>query len=340
MVIAHEMAHMWFGDLVTMTWWEDTWLQESFADYLGYRVSEEAAGIEGALVDFTIGRKPEAYVADERRSTHPVAPRAEDVPDVDAASTNFDALSYAKGNSALRQLVTWIGDDAFYAGVNAYLSRHRWGNATLDDFVDRPRRGDLRPRRPRLGRGLAAHAPASTRSGVTRDDDGGRPDPRGEPGRTGSGSRRTTPTGSGAVARPSSTWPTSRSGSRTRRWWCPTRHGETYARVRLDERVLDGGRPRALADVPEPAPGRCSGRPPSTWCGPASCRRRRVPRPGDATPPAEGHSSIVARRAAWARIRLLPVFVPADGVTAPLASLAATADAALAATARRRSPWC
>ena len=135
MVIAHEMAHMWFGDLVTMTWWEDTWLQESFADYLGYRVSEEAAGIEGAFVDFTIGRKPEAYAADERRSTHPVAPRAEDVPDVDAASTNFDALSYAKGNSALRQLVTWIGDDAFFAGVNAYLSRHRWRNATLDDFV-------------------------------------------------------------------------------------------------------------------------------------------------------------------------------------------------------------
>ena len=135
MVIAHEMAHMWFGDLVTMTWWEDTWLQESFADYLGYRVAEEAAGIEGAIVDFTIARKPEAYAADERRSTHPVAPRAEDVPDVDAASTNFDALSYAKGNSALRQLVTWIGDDAFFAGVNAYLSQHRWGNATLDDFV-------------------------------------------------------------------------------------------------------------------------------------------------------------------------------------------------------------
>ena len=73
-VIAHEMAHMWFGDLVTMTWWEDTWLQESFADYMGYRVAADAAGFAGTFVDFTVRRKPVAYVADERRSTHPVAP--------------------------------------------------------------------------------------------------------------------------------------------------------------------------------------------------------------------------------------------------------------------------
>jgi len=118
-----------------MTWWEDTWLQESFADYLGFRVAEEAAGIEGTFVDFTIGWKPWAYVADERGSTHPVAPRPEDVPDVASAEGNFDALSYAKGNSVLRQLCTWLGDDAFIAGVNAYLSRHAWGNATLSDFV-------------------------------------------------------------------------------------------------------------------------------------------------------------------------------------------------------------
>ena len=135
MTIAHEMAHMWFGDLVTMTWWEDTWLQESFADYLGFRVAEEAAGFAGTFVDFTIGWKPQAYLADERRSTHPVAPRPDDVPDVAAADGNFDALSYAKGNSVLRQLCTVLGDDVFFAGVNAYLSRHAWGNATLADFV-------------------------------------------------------------------------------------------------------------------------------------------------------------------------------------------------------------
>ncbi|WP_323791299.1 aminopeptidase N [Nocardioides sp.] len=133
--IAHEMAHMWFGDLVTMTWWEDTWLQESFADYMGFRVAEDAAGYPGLLSTFETSRKATAYVSDARRSTHPVAPLAEDVPDVDAASTNFDMISYAKGNSCLRQLVTWLGDEEFLAGVNRYLATHRLGNATLDDFV-------------------------------------------------------------------------------------------------------------------------------------------------------------------------------------------------------------
>ncbi|MGH3334338.1 MAG: M1 family aminopeptidase, partial [Nocardioides sp.] len=135
-VIAHEMAHMWFGDLVTMRWWEDTWLNESFADYMGFRVAERAAGVEGNFVDFAVGRKVGGYEADERRSTHPVAAIAEEVPDVDLAAGNFDSISYAKGNSALRQLVTWLGDDTFLAGVNAYLTRHRFGNATLADFVD------------------------------------------------------------------------------------------------------------------------------------------------------------------------------------------------------------
>jgi aminopeptidase N len=133
--IAHEMAHMWFGDLVTMTWWEDTWLQESFADYMGYRVAGDAAGEPGALVAAEIGRKPTAFDADQRRSTHPVAPAAEDVPDVDAAANNFDMISYAKGNATLRQLATWLGDETFLAGLNAYLTRHRLGNATLADFL-------------------------------------------------------------------------------------------------------------------------------------------------------------------------------------------------------------
>ncbi|MFC7494595.1 MULTISPECIES: aminopeptidase N [unclassified Nocardioides] len=135
-VIAHEMSHMWFGDLMTMTWWEDTWLQESFADYMGYRVAADAAGFAGAQVAHEVARKPMAYVADERRSTHPVAPRPEDVPDVDSAATIFDAISYAKGNSVLRQLATWLGDEEFLRGVNLHLARHRFANATLADFVD------------------------------------------------------------------------------------------------------------------------------------------------------------------------------------------------------------
>ena len=133
--IAHEMAHMWFGDLVTMTWWEDTWLQESFADYMGYRVAADALDEPGALLAGEISRKPVAFDADLRRSTHPIAPSPEDVPDVDAAANNFDMISYAKGNAALRQLVTWLGDGTFLAGLNAYLTRHRLGNATLADFV-------------------------------------------------------------------------------------------------------------------------------------------------------------------------------------------------------------
>ena len=134
-VIAHEMAHMWFGNLVTMTWWEDTWLQESFADYMGYRVAQKGAGYAGTLVWHEAQRKPSAYEADERPSTHAVAPAANEVPDVDSAFTNFDAISYAKGNSVLRQLATWLGDGEFLAGLNLHLTRHRFGNASLDDFV-------------------------------------------------------------------------------------------------------------------------------------------------------------------------------------------------------------
>ncbi len=133
--IAHEMAHMWFGNLVTMTWWEDTWLQESFADYMGYRVAADAIDEPRALLAGEIGRKPVAFDADQRRSTHPIAPAPEDVPDVDAAANNFDMISYAKGNAAVRQLVTWLGDETFLTGLNAYLSHHRLGNATLADFV-------------------------------------------------------------------------------------------------------------------------------------------------------------------------------------------------------------
>ena len=150
MVIAHEMSHMWFGDLVTQVWWEDIWLNESFAEYMGFRVSEEAAGFAGAQVSFQVTHKLRGLNADRRRSTHPVAPLAEDVPDVDTGSTNFDAISYVKGASALRQLVTWMGDEDFLAGVNAHLTRHRFGNATLADLV-----GALDDASPRDVRGWA-----------------------------------------------------------------------------------------------------------------------------------------------------------------------------------------
>ncbi len=132
-VIAHEMAHMWFGNLVTMRWWEDAWLNESFADYMGIRVGGEVSGLDvwtHACLDAIA-----AYKADRRRSSHPVAPLADDVPDVDAALGNFDALTYRKGRAALRQLVTWLGDDAFFDGVNRYLNAFAFGNASLEDFT-------------------------------------------------------------------------------------------------------------------------------------------------------------------------------------------------------------
>ena len=134
-VIAHEMAHMWFGDLVTMKWWQDSWLNESFADFMGYHVAD-LAGVAGSWPDFSLNRKPTGYAADGRRSTHRIAEDAELLVDVDTAFTNFDMITYAKGASVLRQLVTWLGWETFVAGTNVYLTRHRFSNADLSDYLE------------------------------------------------------------------------------------------------------------------------------------------------------------------------------------------------------------
>ncbi|WP_435970667.1 aminopeptidase N [Streptomyces sp. Qhu_M48] len=138
MVIAHEMAHMWFGDLVTLRWWDDIWLNESFAEYMGYQTVNEACAdlFPDTWVDFGVTRKAWGYEADQRPSTHPVAPDPESVPDTASALLNFDGISYAKGASALRQLVTWLGEKDFLAGINIHFKRHKFGNATLADFID------------------------------------------------------------------------------------------------------------------------------------------------------------------------------------------------------------
>ncbi|MFJ8823367.1 aminopeptidase N [Streptomyces sp. NPDC102467] len=134
MVIAHEMAHMWFGDLVTLQWWDDIWLNESFAEYMGYQTLTEATRFTDTWVDFGVARKAWGYDADQRPSTHPVAPEA--VEDTASALLNFDGISYAKGASALRQLVTWLGEKDFLAGINTHFKRHKFANATLADFID------------------------------------------------------------------------------------------------------------------------------------------------------------------------------------------------------------
>ncbi|MFD0819287.1 aminopeptidase N, partial [Micromonospora zhanjiangensis] len=132
--IAHEMAHMWFGNLVTMRWWDDLWLNESFAEYLGFRVAAEATRYDRAWTTFAMRRKAWGYAADQRPSTHPVAPT--EVADAAQALLNFDGISYAKGAAVLRQLVAWLGDDAFLAGLRAYFAAHRFGNATLAGLLD------------------------------------------------------------------------------------------------------------------------------------------------------------------------------------------------------------
>ncbi|WP_432019339.1 aminopeptidase N [Streptomyces sp. 1222.5] len=134
MVIAHEMAHMWFGDLVTLKWWDDIWLNESFAEYMGYQTTAEATRFAGPWTEFGVTRKPWGYDADQRPTTHPVAPDAVD--DTASALLNFDGISYAKGASALRQLAAWLGEKDFLAGINTHFARHKFGNATLADFID------------------------------------------------------------------------------------------------------------------------------------------------------------------------------------------------------------
>ncbi|WP_329313211.1 aminopeptidase N [Streptomyces sp. NBC_01278] len=134
--IAHEMAHMWFGDLVTLRWWDDIWLNESFAEYMGYQTLTEATRFTGTWTEFGTSRKAWGYDADQRPSTHPVAPDPEAVPDTASALLNFDGISYAKGASALRQLVAWLGEKDFLAGINTHFTRHKFANASLADFVD------------------------------------------------------------------------------------------------------------------------------------------------------------------------------------------------------------
>ncbi len=131
-VIAHELAHMWFGNLVTMRWWDDLWLNESFAELLGVLTVDRALPYDGAWDDFGLGRKAWGYRADQLPTTHPVA---DDVPDTRAALLNFDGISYAKGAAVLRQLMAAIGEDAFFAGVRDYVATHAFGNTSLADLL-------------------------------------------------------------------------------------------------------------------------------------------------------------------------------------------------------------
>jgi aminopeptidase N len=130
--ILHEMAHMWFGDLVTMKWWDDLWLKESFADYMGAHASAAATRFRDAWVKFAASRKAWAYKQDQLPTTHPIVA---DITDLEAAKLNFDGITYAKGAAVLKQLVAFVGDDAFFEGARKYFAANAFGNTTLDDFL-------------------------------------------------------------------------------------------------------------------------------------------------------------------------------------------------------------
>ncbi|MEU1282443.1 aminopeptidase N [Streptomyces sp. NPDC005805] len=131
-VILHEMAHMWFGDLVTMEWWDDLWLKESFADFMGSFSMVEATRFTNGWVTFANNRKAWAYRADQLPSTHPITA---DIRDLEDAKLNFDGITYAKGAAVLKQLVAYVGRDAFLEGARRYFKRHAYGNTTLADLL-------------------------------------------------------------------------------------------------------------------------------------------------------------------------------------------------------------
>ena len=130
--ILHELAHMWFGDLVTMKWWNDLWLNESFAEYASTLATKEATEWHGAWATFASLEKSWAYRQDQLPSTHPIVAEINDLEDV---QVNFDGITYAKGASVLKQLVAWVGQEPFMRGVSAYFKKHAYGNTELTDLL-------------------------------------------------------------------------------------------------------------------------------------------------------------------------------------------------------------
>ncbi|MBT2594769.1 aminopeptidase N [Arthrobacter sp. ISL-72] len=130
--ILHELAHMWFGDLVTMRWWNDLWLNESFAEYMSHLAAVENTEFDHAWTTFASVEKSWAYRQDQLPTTHPIFAEINNLQDVEV---NFDGITYAKGASVLRQLVAWVGPEQFMSGVREYFSKHAWKNTELSDLM-------------------------------------------------------------------------------------------------------------------------------------------------------------------------------------------------------------
>lgn len=129
--ILHEMAHMWFGDLVTMKWWDDLWLNESFATYASVYCQEKATKYKDAWTTFANIEKSWAYDQDTKSSTHPISA---DMTDIQTVEVNFDGITYAKGASVLKQLVAYVGEEPFFAALREYFKKHQYGNTELKDL--------------------------------------------------------------------------------------------------------------------------------------------------------------------------------------------------------------
>ncbi|MDN3309465.1 aminopeptidase N [Microbacterium oryzae] len=168
--ILHELAHMWFGDLVTMKWWNDLWLNESFAEWASTIATAEATEWTEAWTTFNAMEKTWAYRQDQLPSTHPIVAEISDLEDV---QVNFDGITYAKGGSVLKQLAAWVGIDAFFEGVGAYFQKHAYSNTTLSDLLvelERTSGRDLGP----WSRKWLETAGVNTLSPVIDDDHDGR----------------------------------------------------------------------------------------------------------------------------------------------------------------------
>jgi len=169
LTILHELAHMWFGDLVTMKWWDDLWLNESFAEWASSVCQAEATEWPDAWTTFHSHEKTWAYQQDQQSDTHPVYADMRDLVDV---TVNFDGITYAKGGSVLKQLVAYVGRDAFREGLRSYFRKHAWGNATMGDLFAEFEAGSGRDLSDWAQRWLKTSGPSTLALDITTDDNG------------------------------------------------------------------------------------------------------------------------------------------------------------------------
>jgi aminopeptidase N len=336
--ISHEMSHMWFGDIVTMKWWDDLWLNESFAEYMSHRCLVDATEYTDAWVDSSIVRKVWGYGAERSPSTHPVA--GVEALDAQSALQNFDGISYAKGAAALRQLIAYVGDGEFIRGVRAYLADRAYSNGTLADFlsaIEAASGKDLEA----WSRAWLLTADRDTISVDLDEQDGVidsavvlRATPPDRPANRPHTFDVVGWTDGREVCRVARTI----TGPQTRLTeleglpepavLVPNAGDLTWARVRLSDQTV-AALPAQLPLVPD-AQARAV-----VWSSVIDGVHGATVSPGgfldvfDAAWPAETNASMLTRVAAYAEHRIVPFFVPREGQAAALSRLAAAASALL-----------